>query len=248
MEILEKIDDLITDNIKLDEFKFSHLKYVENNDIGIFYRESDTKIDIINYSYGYDYRDYDPITIAKEVYKSSIRFKKVEGILEIFIPNNYNFEKAYNAIDFFLINEPTLSNIYSPPAEVGTIYSNLYYNKELLINNIVRIAKECNSFIKQHHFSFFENFSTLQDINDKIIEKQEWSEWNKIFLENTYFKAIIIMKLCNNHNKYNEFTTMYKLRISDAIYKRERDDLIPYYEILIKLMDYLESGKYKELI
>jgi hypothetical protein len=72
MRILEKIDNLMTTNIKLDELKFSHLKYVQNNDIGIFYRESETKIDIINYSYGYDHRDYDPIAIAKEVYKSPL--------------------------------------------------------------------------------------------------------------------------------------------------------------------------------
>ncbi|WP_431244902.1 hypothetical protein ACQ9BO_12170 [Flavobacterium sp. P21] len=39
---------------------------------------------------------------------------------------------------------------------------------------------------------------------------------------------------------------MYKTRIYDGI-KNGRSDVIPYYENLIKLMDYLENDNHKEL-
>jgi len=43
---------------------------------------------------------------------------------------------------------------------------------------------------------------------------------------------------------------MYKSRIYDTIQQGENDNfyLVPHYENFLKVMDYLESGKYKELM
>jgi hypothetical protein len=75
------------------------------------------------------------------------------------------------------------------------------------------------------------------------IRKYDWIDWSDYFFKDAHFKAIIIMKLCNNNEKYNEFTAMYKSRIFDAI---QSNDLIPFYENLLKVMNYLDSGEYKK--
>lgn len=54
------------------------------------------------------------------------------------------------------------------------------------------------------------------------------------------------MKLCHNNKKYDDFTKMYKARIANGIQK-SRNDLVSYYQDFIKIMHYLEDGKYNEL-
>ena len=49
MEILKKIDDLISENIVVKELNFSHLPYMKDYNIGVFYRETKDKFDIISY-------------------------------------------------------------------------------------------------------------------------------------------------------------------------------------------------------
>lgn len=253
MEKLKNIDDLIVQHINLKKLGFQHLDYMMECNTGTFYRETKDKYDVLTYGFGYDYRLYDPITMSKEGgMRSYISFKSVEKILNTILPDPHVSEIFSDSWNFIFYCQQTLTNKMIPninsPDELT--HEIAYQNGQLLDRNILEAVNNMNIYIQQYHLPFFNYFLTIKDVNDKILEKYDWMDWNEYFLKNCIFKAIIIMKLCRNNTKYDEFTKMYKSRIYNAIQQGENDNsyLVPHYESFLKVMDYLESGKYKELM
>lgn len=248
MEKFKKIDDLILEHINVTKFGFQHSEYMLDCNTGIFYRETENKYDVLNYGFGYDYRFYDPLTMCKEAINSYISFKSVEKILNAILPNPDNLESFSNSWEFFFYCQETLTNKMKPdinsPEELT--HETVFKNDQILIENIKEAVSNMNIYIEQNHLTFFDEFITVQDLNDKILEKYDWMNWAHFFFKKPFFKAIIIMKLCNNNKKYDDFTKMYKARIANGI-QEGRNDLVPYYQDFIKIMHYLEDGKYKEL-
>lgn len=247
MKVFEKIDTLILEKIGLTKLNFSHLDYMKDYNTGIFYRETSDKIDSLSYGFGYDYRHYDPIIMNQDSFASWITFKNVEKIVDCCLYNQSNPKRFHNANEFYLNIKKTILNTEVLDLKEGIFYCTLYKDKKLQIDNILEGIKQAQIFIKEHHLSYFNQFSTIQDVNDNILEKYNWIDWSDYFFKDAYFKAIIIMKLCNNNKKYSEFTSMYKSRIFNAI-QDGNNHLIPFYENLLKIMIFLDSGEYKELI
>jgi len=247
MEIFKQIDVLILENIGFQKLNFSHLDYMKDYNTGIFYKETSDKIDALSYGFGYDYRNYDPIIMNQDSFASWITFKNVEKILDYCLYNQTNPKQFENSNEFYLNIKKTILNTEVLDIKENIFYSVFYKDKKLLIDNIFKCTEQAQIFINEYHLSYFNRFSTIQDVNDKILEKYDWMDWSDYFFKDAHFKAIIIMKLCNNNKKYDEFTAMYKSRIFDAI-QDGSNDLIPFYENLLKVMNYLDSGEYKNLL
>jgi len=247
-EKFEQIEKLILKDINLIKLGFQHLEYMQDCNRGVFYRETEDKYDAINYGFGYNLHNLDPITVCKEDIASYVSFKSVEKILDAILPNSRTYGSFGDSLEFILYCEDTLANVMKPdinsPNELT--HEKVFENGQMVLSNITEAVSNMNAYIQKHHLTFFDNFLTIQDLNDKILEKYDWTNWSKYFFKEPFFKAIIIMKLCNNNKKYDEFTKMYKTRIYNAI-QNGRDDLLTYYENLIKVIEYLESGKYKEV-
>jgi hypothetical protein len=244
MEILKKIDAIISENTVLKELKFSHLSYMKDYNIGIFYRETKNKFDIISYGFGYDHRDFDPITISKESLRSWTSFKTIENILSAIFASSDSDNHFNNAYEFILYRKETLTNKMGPVISADKITKELLYkNNKLYPEKVEEAVNNINISIKEHHLPFFNEFVCIKDLNDKIIEKYDWLDWSNFLFKDSYLKAIIIMKLSDNDKQYKSFTTMYKARIYNSI-QEGNTALINSYERFIKVMEFLDSGKH----
>lgn len=105
--------------------------------------------------------------------------------------------------------------------------------------DIKGFEKEITSHIDTYILPFFEKFPNLQSVNDKILNSFPKEEYANYIPGQTNFKALIIMKLCNNpkYVDFKEWTlTAYKkgVEINSARYGKD-------YEVLKLLVDYLDN-------
>jgi hypothetical protein len=118
---------------------------------------------------------------------------------------------------------------------------------EIIFNKALGVFKEQ---LETSVLPFFDKIQTLQEINDEILEKCDWKEWYKYIsgLHGVhYFKSIIILKLCNNEKRYNEFTEMYSNLVLDAI-NNGRTELKELYHNLMVLINYLNNDTHLEIV
>jgi hypothetical protein len=162
--------------------------------------------------------------------------KKIQGIIA---ENNQSI--IFNANDYTLYDREGKQNGWELEKEIS--YSTIIIKRVLIEENLHNSTKLFRKYIDNFILPFFSKITLLQQINDEIIEKYEWLEWSKFISGQVFFKAIIIMKLCKNEKIYNEFTEMYSKRIFEAIKKGEKD-LQSYYDFLMVLIAYLDSGEY----
>jgi hypothetical protein len=157
-----------------------------------------------------------------------------------------NKQPNYNLFEPTIIELPDFDK-----KGTGNYYdiSKLLFVKNKIVDE--KIFKESLALFKEQLATtvlpFFDKIQTLQQVNDEILEKYDWLEWSNYISGQTMFKALIIMKLCNNAAKYRDFSLFYKERINNAIQegKIEYQDL---FNTLVALLDYLDSGKYLEVI
>jgi hypothetical protein len=65
--------------------------------------------------------------------------------------------------------------------------------KEIIEDNILVIGNLFKKYYSSHALPFFSNFKSLQDINDKILEKEEFSNYYKYIFGETGAKVLIIL-------------------------------------------------------
>jgi hypothetical protein len=237
----EKVNELnaqLRELVNFGQFGFKDLE----QDI-FFYswklkREISKKIDIVSYGFSKDKWGDD---MFLHPINSYIVFEEVNKILL----------DVKNDNSSFYLHEPLiveLPNFDKKNTENYYDISRLLFIKNRTLDEQL-FDKALNIFKEQLETSvlpFFDRIQTLQQINDEILEKYEWIDWNNYISGQTYFKALIILKLCNNDNKYNEFKEFYKERIDKAI-KEGHVEHRDYYTFLIQLLDYLESDRYLEI-
>ncbi|MET3047437.1 hypothetical protein [Flavobacterium covae] len=247
MEILNSLDKEIALGLSITRNGFSHLSYDKNYNIGLFFRENKNKTDIITYGFGYDYRKYNPITLCKETFRAGIHFKEVDRILYKIIG-----EKTVSRdTPFYSSHEITIRETLAPNIITDTLHTIVYADNTIMKNELERVVTETDSFINKYYIPFFSEFQSLQDINDKILEKEEFSNYYKYIFGETGAKVLIIMKLCNS-NKYQEYKkwsdNIIAKQIADPMYEDYKDILINQQATMDKLYNYLESGAYKNLL
>lgn len=246
MKAIQEIDKEIAKQLVLTKQDFIHLDYGKDYNIGLFYKENSKKTEIVTYGFGYDYRKYNPITLCKESFRAGIHFKEVETILYNAL-NNSIVSNHLTTHSFYINNQFTISNVSIPSITTDTHHTIIYENGEIKQKEFEKVMMEINNFVCDHFFPFFNEIQTLEDINNKILDKEDWKDWSNYIFGKAYFKAMIILKVVGNEEGYEKFTNMYIPRIEEGI-KSRREDLKEYLADIKKLDQYLESGVYKDLL
>jgi hypothetical protein len=175
------------------------------------------------------------INFSNATYHSGIIFKEVNDILDKVIDEDIETENTVtrypnlnNSLDiFFVSNVPIIANTY------------------LQEGNFISIMKLIMHNINEYHFPFFERVSSLQVVNDEIIDKVPQMEIaNYIPGQYMNIKKMIIMKLCNNP-KYEEFKD-WLIEIYRKLSTENPDKYAEKFKQVLKAIEYLDSGKYKE--
>ncbi|MFK7004816.1 MULTISPECIES: hypothetical protein [Flavobacterium] len=246
MEILNSLDKEIVYGLSISRLGFSHLSYDKDYNLGLLFKDTKNKIDIITYGFGYDYRKYNPITVCKESFRAGIHFRELDSILYTVLEGRI-ISKDTPTHSYYINHPITINEILAPNITTDTQHTIVFADSIIKEKELERVVAETDSFINKYYIPFFSEFQSLQDINDKILEKEKWQDWSNYIFGKTYFKAMIILKLTGNEKGYQEFTAMYISRIEEGI-KNGRDDLQPYLDDVIRLHQYLESGAYKNLL
>jgi hypothetical protein len=203
-------------------------------------RENNSKTDVINYGFSKDKWEDDMFLLPIRLF---IVFQQINKIL-------IRIDKS-NLYNFFLL-EPTIIQFpkynlekdkYNYQQRDLLFVKNRVVNEQVLEKALIIFKEQLDTTV----LPFFDKIQTLQDVNDEILEKVDWMEWSNYISGQATFKALIIMKLCDSEKKYQEFSQFYKERISNAIQegKTEYQDL---YNTLVELLNYLDKGKYLEVI
>ena len=109
-----------------------------------------------------------------------------------------------------------------------------------------RLIEASELFIKymdQYMNPFFESITSLQEINNKIVDGFPEDKWRDFFHGETRFKVTVIMKLCNNP-RYETFSQTSKEMMYSLFYNKGVAEYEGYYKIYCVLLDYLEEGTF----
>jgi hypothetical protein len=201
---------------------FEKSKYYEHNGVFDFIREKGECICWVRMTVGLKTDGFGMI-------HGKISFKGVVEKLKIF--DNVK-------LDF---NEEVLINydLYKDKDNWNNIYKRLATLPLKTALNIEEFEKIIISHVNSYILPFFEKFPTTQSVNDKILNSFPKEEYANYIPGQTNFKALIIMKLCNNP-KYVDFKkwalTAYKkgVEINSARYSKD-------YEVLKLLVGYLDN-------
>ncbi|ANO47844.1 hypothetical protein Pf1_02390 [Flavobacterium columnare] len=241
---IKELNHNLTQNVNFSSYGFSLYEEDEVDFAYKYQRKENDKIDKITYSFEKDkWREKSSL--------SSIGFGIVFPIINTIIENIEFEEKFYSPKD-----EYTVIQIPNYDKKVD-YYSNLIgstsiiENKEINFQHYEYVKSEFINQLKENVLPFFSKFQSLQDINDKILEKEEFSNYYKYIFGETGAKVLIIMKLCNS-NKYQEYKkwsdNIIAKQIADPMYEDYKDILINQQATMDKLYNYLESGAYKNLL
>jgi len=169
---------------------------IEFDDYSILFRiEEEHRICRIHLSFFIDKFRPKEVNFSNATYGSGISFKNVNLILGNIMTENQTFGNTLsrypafnNTLDiFFFSNVPIIADESFQEGNFNSLM-------KLIIENI-----------KTYHLPFFDRVSSLQVVNDEIIDKVPQMELgNYIPSQYMNLKKLIIMKLCNNL-KYDEF-------------------------------------------
>ncbi|NME72895.1 hypothetical protein [Flammeovirga aprica] len=215
---IEIIKNSIFENFLLKNgFNKSDIKiwYRQGNN---FIRENKYKRDIITID------SYDENSDGK--YKISInygiKFREVEDLLTILIQNNKRCD--------------TELTIHSNKKD-GFISTNKF---SLYTENIDTVLLDINKQLEAKAFPYFEEYQTLQDVNDKLFPLQSISEmtnlprYSNAFLRDyTTEKAMITLKICQNPN-FNKYLKWYKDIVKKKV-KSPREEWKKDYNVFLEL-------------
>ncbi|OWP87141.1 hypothetical protein BWK60_05265 [Flavobacterium covae] len=250
MEILNSLDKEIASGLSITKNEFSHLSYDKDYNIGLFFRENKKKIDIITYGIDYDCRKFNVISLSREYFRAGIHFRELDSILYTVLEGRI-ISKDTPTHSYYINHPITINEFLAPNITTDTQHTIVFADSIIKEKELERVVAETDSFINKYYIPFFSEFQSLQDINDKILEKEEFSNYYKYIFGETGAKVLIIMKLCNS-NKYQEYKkwsdNIIAKQIADPMYEDYKDILINQQATMDKLYNYLESGAYKNLL
>ena len=152
-------------------------------------------------------------------------------------------DSAFNQLEDTLIDRRGFYDSQKIREDISVLVLN---QKEIKEDNILMVGNIFKKYYSKHAIPFFSEIKSLEDINNKVLDKEEWQNWSDYIFGKTYLKAMVILKLVNNEKGYNEFIQMYIPRIEEGI-KNGREDLKTYLADVKKLNSYLKRSAYKDL-
>lgn len=240
---VEIFNNRLRERVNFEKLGFQEVEYDAFSFSWKLIREKNDKIDKIIYSFSKDKWGDD---LKLNSISTHIVFEKVNTILFTILRDERYLPQWHDDTILRLPNFDLEVDKYIQQIRDLLFVKNRVVNDQIFEEALTGFQEQ----LKTSVLPFFDKIQTLQDVNDEILEKMNWMEWHKYIsgLNGVhYFKSIIILKLCNNEKKYKEFTEMYSQLILDAI-NNGRTEVQELYNTLIELLDYLDSGKYLEVI
>ncbi|UYW01817.1 hypothetical protein K5I29_02530 [Flavobacterium agricola] len=155
-----------------------------------------------------------------------ISFQEVNDILFKFIANDNNEHYTVHSLpDYDLYEEELLA------------LKHKYIESEKDLEEVKNILLP---YISQRVLPFFEQIKTVEDVNEKIINVVDWMRWADYIPGQTYYKALIILKLSKS-SSYDSFYLMYKDRLEGYL-SGEMPELASYLKTFISIKEYLDQN------
>jgi|GEM_PF-2369328 len=227
--------------MKINRQIFNHLKPILNNK-GLTestYTEHNGGLDFYKISNVSEYRITLDLGVSKKGFVNvygRISFTNVVDILTKFIELKPNVYEAIVVNYDLYENKENWTKIFK---ELGALPLQTPLNIQKFENKII-------NHVDSYILPFFQKFSNLQDVNDKILNLLPKEEYANYIPGQTNFKVLIIMKLCNS-SKYINFKewalSAYKKGVEMNATRYGKD-----YEILKALINFLENKDFEDLI
>ncbi|WP_405399959.1 hypothetical protein [Maribacter sp. Asnod2-G09] len=165
-----------------------------------------------------------------------ISFPYIIDILSTFIELRPNIYEAIVVNYDLYKNKDNWTKIFK---ELGALPLQTPFDIQKFENKII-------NHVDSYILPFFQKFSNIQDVNDKILNLLPIEEYANYIPGQTNFKVLIIMKLCNS-SKYIDFKEWaleaynQGVKINPTRYGKD-------HESLKALVNYLDNEDFKELL
>jgi hypothetical protein len=208
-----------------------HNDLVDKIDYDFYYPETAKSLNVGGFSYSKVSMEVNKIleSIASRV--QLVQMSKDDLVRDIYEPTILT-----------KINTEEFENSMKPICEIRFVENGIFYEERML-----DVTKMFKKHLEIYMQPFFDSFVSLQEINDKIIDKYPENELGDYFFKHSNLKATIIMKICDNP-RYNSFTEIIKERIREAIFVQGQKQYLDYYNVYCTLLEYLQSTEYKQQI
>lgn len=207
--------------IKEDFFKlgFNMGEPFPHNGVISFYKDDKRYVT----TFGCDFNsEKEQFYINQSTY-SRIILEEVNNVLFQFIENSGNEHYTVSRLPDFKSEEPIVKATYITNKEDLAEAKNILL--EYVTNNVL---------------PFFEQIKTVEDVNEKIINVFDWMRWADYIPGQTYYKALIILKLSKS-SSYDSFYLMYKDRLEEHL-NNGMPELADYLKNFILIWEYLEQN------
>jgi len=124
----------------------------------------------------------------------------------------------------------------TPAGIQNFIEDGVFYKERLIETSAIR-----KEIIERYALPFFEQYTTLQQVNDNLINTIPQMKLGRIIPGKMSLKKLIIMSLCNNPN-YDEYKSWY-FNIVKSDYESGDPESQFLYPKLVELISYLENIK-----
>jgi hypothetical protein len=137
------------------------------------------------------------------------------------------------------------SNIINPSENILSNYKKVKDDKiHLKAKNVQEVADMVYEYLTQVYQPFWEKYSSLQVVNDEIIEKVEQMKLSDYIPFETPWKKMVIMKICDNPNYDNYINWLEEIWAKKTL--SEDLSLNNNYLMYQELKDILENGKLED--
>jgi len=254
-EILKIINNNFIKEIGLDWLGFESKSFDINETHSFFmYRESKefNKKDVIHFVFGWEgslEKKENPF-ISENHFQTWVLFEDVSTILyHILDKPEYEYSLYGTFLGEFGMTVSDLPNYDKNQQWLVPTKNKLSLYKEggIQMDNLRKTSEIIFEYLKTYHLPFFERVSSLQVVNDEIIDKVPKEEYGN-YIPGRFMnaKVLIIMKLCKN-TRYSEYRDWALGAYSKGV-DINPDRYLEDFNIIKSLVDYLDSGKYMGVV
>lgn len=240
----EEIEKKVKSLLALSDLGFhDHIEQIHGNRLYSMTRRSGEAIHRIRYDF------YPPLNLEQMQFnwmRPDIIFPEVNRILQ----EAWGGVMYTDSINQPLLSDPHETTVWDDRENNMAIREFLKYKLLFFIEDGVfyedRLADACRyqrEAIDRFMLPFFEQFGTLQAVNDQLVNPIRWEDLADRIAGQTPLKRLIIMKICENPG-YLDFADMFEARIRTAV-ERSTTEYESFYAALKALRNYLDTGRYR---
>jgi hypothetical protein len=236
MELSLSIDALFRKYLDLEKLGFTTFEFKLANHAGTVRRLRNAALeDVINYNYFTHRGEWS----MSNVFSARVALTQIDTIIKRITSAEDLHEINKGAVIAFPGYDKKLQNL-DPIVKIQFGDASTFNE-----NQLMEAARFMHEYIVQYALPFFEKFTSLQVVNDNIINGVPQDALsNYIPGAFMYAKKLVIMKLCDNPG-YDEYVQW----LLETFRKNAEKDSLKWdakYELHKRLAEYMNSGKYRE--